>query len=93
MGSDALAANFEYRYPITWGLDAALFSGIGNTWNDMSDWNIAANYLNYGVALKLGENRVSSFEGVLAWGSNRMDEPVFVPFDQFRLAIGVNRGF
>jgi hypothetical protein len=29
----------------------------------------------------------------LGWGSNRMDEPQFDAFDQFRASVGVNKGF
>jgi len=93
MGANAWAANFEYRYPISWGLDASLFSSIGNTYDDLGEWNLVKSYLNYGLALKLPADRVSAFEAVVGWGSNRLDEFRFEPFDQFRFAFGLNRGF
>ncbi|HSC86092.1 MAG TPA: BamA/TamA family outer membrane protein [Polyangiaceae bacterium] len=93
IGYNAWAANFEYHYPITWGLDAAMFASVGNTYEDLGDWNLIKNYLSYGLSLKLAQDRVSSFEGILAWGSNRMDEPAFDPFNQFRFSAGINKGF
>jgi hypothetical protein len=93
VGHNALVANFEYSYPITWALDAALFVNLGNTYQDLRSWDIATNYLTYGASLRLASDRSSSFEAILGWGSSRLDAPSFDPFDQFRLTIGVNKGF
>lgn len=93
VGHNAWAINFEYRYPITWGLDASVFSSVGNTFEDLSEWDLIKNYLTYGLALKLGQNRVSNFEAIVGWGSNRFDEPSFDPFNQFRFTLGINKGF
>lgn len=93
LGSNALAARFEYRYPITWGVDAALFGSIGNTFENLREWHVAKNYLSYGLSLRLAEDRVTSFEALLGWGSNRLDEPSFDPFQQFRLTAGLQKGF
>ena len=92
IGENALALNFEYRYPIASMLDASAFANVGNTFRDVGTWDIARNYLSYGLALEVGDDRVSSFEAILGWGSSRFDEP-FDPFDQFRFAVGVNKGF
>jgi len=93
MGENALALNLEYRYPIASLLDASVFASVGNTFRDLGTWDISNNYLSYGLALEIGTDRVSSFEAILGWGSNRFDDPSFDPFNQFRLSIGVNRGF
>lgn len=93
IGHNALVANFEYRYPITWALDAAFFTNIGNTFEDLDSWDIKNNYLTYGIALNLMTDRSSSFEALLGWGSNRLDADSFDPFNQFRATIGVNKGF
>jgi len=93
MGENALALNVEYRYPIASLLDASIFANVGNTFRDLDDWDVGANYLSYGLALEVGSDRVSSFEAILGWGSSRFDEPSFDPFDQFRLSLGINRGF
>lgn len=93
IGLNAWAANFEYRYPITWLLDAALYYSIGNTLDNLTDFDLRRSYMNYGVALKTSGNRVTAFEAIMGWGSNRLDEPDFIPFDQLRFTIGINRGF
>ena len=93
IGENALAANFEYRYPIASMLDASIFANVGNTFRDLGTWDIKANYLSYGLALEIGTDRVASFEAILGWGSSRFDESPFDPFDQFRFAMGINKGF
>lgn len=93
IGHNALAYKFEYTYPISWGIDATMFTSIGNTFEEWREWNIAKNYLVYGLALRLANNRVSSFEALIGWGSNRLDSDEFEPFEQFRCSIGMHRGF
>lgn len=93
LGHNALVLNVEYRYPITWALDASFFTNIGNTYEDLTAWDIRNNYLTYGFSFKLASDRSASFEAILGWGSNRLDSASFDPFDQFRFALGVNKGF
>lgn len=93
IGHNAIAYKFEYTYPISWGVDATIFASIGNTFERLSEWHIEKNYLTYGLALRLAENRVFSIEALLGWGSNRLDSAEFEPFDQFRCSVGVHKGF
>lgn len=92
-GQNAWTATLDYRYPILWALDAEIFTSIGNVYESFSDFELSNNFLNYGLSLRLRGDRKQTFEALIGWGSNRLSAPNFEPFDQFRLTLGINRGF
>lgn len=93
LGENAWTATLNYRYPILWALDAEIFTSIGNVYESFSDFDFAHNYLSYGLSFRLSGDRLQTFEALIGWGSNRLSAPRFDPFDQFRLTVGINRGF
>lgn len=92
-GHHAWEATVEYRYPILWAVDAGFFGSVGNVYGAISDFAPQRNYLNYGFTLRTSGDRGESLEAIVGFGSNRFDSDAFSATDQFRLTVGINKGF
>lgn len=55
-GDMKLEADVEYRFPIVWMLEGALFAEAGNVWDTHSGVNLAAVAADYGLGLRLNAN-------------------------------------
>lgn len=92
-GPSAFELTAEYRYPIWALIDASLFVGAGNAFGvHLADLHPARMHLSWGLGVRSSTERNVSFDGLLAFGSNRFDEGSF-EVDHVHFLFGVNRGF
>ena len=92
-GESAFALVANYRYPIWSFLDADLFAALGNVYGPrLKDIAFDRMFLNWGLGLRTNASRDSSLDLLIAFGSNRLDEPSF-RLDNVRLLFGFSHGF
>lgn len=93
LGQSAIVASVNYRYPVWSFIDADLFFGAGNVFQErFKDFDFDRLLLNWGLGLRTNAARDSSFDILIAFGSNRLDEDKF-RVDNVRFSVGLNHGF
>jgi hypothetical protein len=91
-GESAAVMTLSYRYPIWTYLDGMLFTEVGNTFGRHFDgFDVRRLYGSAGLGFRTTGDRDISFQGLIAIGSSRFDEPFEI--QSVRLAFGINRGF
>jgi hypothetical protein len=92
-GASTFLVTAEYRYPVWSLLDASLFVGAGNAFDEQL-YNLHARrlHLTWGVGVRTSSERDVSVDALLGFGSNRLDAEDFV-VDHVHFVFGVNTGF
>jgi hypothetical protein len=94
LGSSALEATLQYRYPIWSFADAEIFSSAGNAFDGhLRGFAPSRLFLSWGLSVRTSLSRETSLGLTVAFGSNRFDENDFRPADSFRFFLGLNEGF
>lgn len=92
-GESALVAKISYRYPIWILMDADLFAEVGNVFGPrLEDFGWKRLVFDAGLALRTAISRDTSIDALIAFGTNRFDEPNF-ELDNVRATLGANHGF
>jgi hypothetical protein len=94
-GESALVATASYRYPIWLFLDADIFVGVGNVFDGRWErLHIKRMVMNWGLALRTNVSRITSFDMLLAFGTNRFEQwDDDFALDNLRVTVAFNRGF
>lgn len=94
IGESVLDLTLEYRYPVWAILDGTVFVGLGNAFDGhLADFAFDDLFLNWGFGLRSSTDRYTSFEILLAFGTNRLDSRDLDPAASIRFVFGVNFGF
>lgn len=91
IGQSALVAEIDYRYPIWTRLDAVWMASVGNVFGQhFEGFRFDALTGSAGVGVRLRMDNSAPIEALVAFGSNRFDQPFGI--EGVRLFLGVNRG-
>jgi len=96
-GESAVVATLDYRYPVWSLLDANLFMSFGGAFGERFEgfrWDRL--FMTWGLGLRTSYSRDSSFEIMVAFGSNQAKEwsdGAGYEIDNFRFVFGINHGY
>ncbi len=94
-GDSAVVVTLDYRYPIWSFLDANLFVSMGNAFLGRFEYmHIKRMIMSWGLALRSNTSRNVSFDIMVGFGSNRLEQwDDDFRVDNFRATFGINQGF
>jgi hypothetical protein len=94
IGQSVVDATLAFRYPVWAILDGTVFVGLGNAFDrHLEGFALDKLFLNWGFGLGSSTDRYTSFEILIAFGSNRIDSEDLDPAATVRFVFGVNFGF
>ena len=92
IGRSALAATFEYRYPVWVFFDGSAHLSVGNAFGAHLDGFDGENLrMSFGLGIRSVGRRDTSFNALIAFGTETFAHGADI--DTVRLVIGTNRGF
>ena len=96
-GESAVVATIDYRYPVWSLLDANLFLSFGGAFDKrFKDFRWDRLFMSWGLGLRTSYSRDSSFDLIVAFGSNeakQWNDGGGFEVDHIRFVFGVNHGF